>query len=117
MERFLILWVGYNQDIKKLKSIKLGSKVTGIGKYAFGECKSLKSITLGNKVTTIGDSAFYDCKNLKTLIIKSKKLKTVDKNAFKGCKNTVVKAPAKYSTKYQKMVKKAGLKKGKFKKI
>lgn len=117
---------------KKLKSIKLGenittigskafynctgltkvtipSKVTKIDSYAFKNCKKLSSITIGSSVTTIGKEAFRNCGKLKKITIKSKKLKTVGKNAFKGIhSNAKIKVPkAKYKA-YKKLLKSKG---------
>lgn len=53
-----------------------------IGKKAFNKCKKLKKVTIGKNVKTIKAKAFANSKKLKTVIIKGKKLKKVEKNAF-----------------------------------
>ena len=69
---------------KKVKKLNIGNNVTSIGASAFSGCKKLTKITLGTGVTKIGKKAFYNCKKLKSVTIKSKKLKSVGKYAFKG---------------------------------
>ena len=87
-------------------------KVTGPTK------KSIRSVTIPAtvkykgttyKVTSIGSKAFYNCKKLKTATIKSRKLKSVGKNAFKGiCKKAKVTVPKSKHKAYRKLFKKAG---------
>lgn len=88
-------------------------KVTSIAKNAFKNNKKLKKVTIGANITTIGANAFAGCKNLKTVDIKSKKLKSVGKNAFKDIhKKAVFKVPAKKLKAYKKLLNsKAGIKK------
>ncbi len=88
-------------------------KVTAIGKKAFANCTKLKKVTIPSGVKTIGKEAFYKCKSLKTVKIKSKKLKSVGKNAFKGIKKKAkFKVPADKKTAYKKLLsKKTGYKK------
>lgn len=93
--------------------------ITGIYAKAFYKDTKLKSLSIGANVTTIGKQACYKCKNLKTVTIKTKKLKSIGKSAFKGCRKgmTFKITKSKYS-KYKKMLKKSGLPSGtKFKKI
>jgi|GEM_PF-4366982 len=93
--------------------------ITGIYAKAFYKDTKLKSLSIGANVTTIGKQACYKCKNLKTVTIKTKKLKSIGKSAFKGCSKgmTFKITKSKYS-KYTKMLKKSGLPSGtKFKKI
>src|SRR5699024_6015156 len=56
-------------------------KVTDIAPNAFKGCKKLKKITIGTGITTIGKKAFAGCKNIKNIIVKSKSLKKIGKNA------------------------------------
>ncbi len=61
------------------------------------------------KVTSIGSKAFYKCSKLKSITIKSKSLKSVGKNAFKGInKNAKVTVPKSRYAAYRKLFKKAG---------
>lgn len=81
-------------------------KVTCINKNAFSGCKKLKKVTIGTNVTAIKSGAFKDCKKLTTIIIKSTKLKSVSKDAFKGIKGKItVKVPKNKQKKYQKLFK------------
>lgn len=88
-------------------------KVTSVAKNAFKNNKKLKKVTIGANITTIGANAFAGCKNLKTVNIKSQKLKSAGKNAFKGIhKKAVFKVPAKKLKAYKKLLNsKAGIKK------
>ena len=61
-------------------------KVTSIAKNAFKNNKKLKKIVIGSNIKTIDANAFSGCKNLKSITIKSKNVKTIGKNAFKVCK-------------------------------
>ncbi|MBD9026429.1 MAG: leucine-rich repeat domain-containing protein [Clostridiales bacterium] len=49
---------------EKIKSVTIGSGVTGICDYAFSDCSNLTSITIPDSVTTIDYKAFYECSNL-----------------------------------------------------
>ena len=103
-----------NTSFKIPKSVKLEGEryqVTAIEKNAFKNNKKLKQVTIGSKVTKIGANAFSGDKSLKKITIKSKSLKKVGKNAFKGIhKNCKIKVPAKKLTAYKKLLKKKGQK-------
>ena len=88
-------------------------KVTSIAKNAFKNNKKLKKVTIGANITSIGANAFSGCKSLKNVVVKSKSLKKVGKNAFKGIqKKAVFKVPAKKLKAYKKLFgSKAGVKK------
>ena len=61
------------------------------------------------KVTSIEKNAFKGCKNLKSISIKSTTLKKVGKNAFKGIhKKAVIKVPKKLKKEYKKLFRKKG---------
>lgn len=114
--------VQYKKPVKNAKSVTVpktvklsdgtNAKVTSVGKKAFKGCKKLKKITIGTEVVSIGANAFTNCKNLRTIVIKSKKLKTLSKSAWKGISSkTTIKVPkSKYKT-YKKLFQKKGLKK------
>ncbi|MCR5544243.1 MAG: leucine-rich repeat domain-containing protein, partial [Eubacterium sp.] len=115
---------GAFMNAKKLAKVTYkGKAVTTIGKNAFNGDKALKSMDLSKqkKLKTIGAGALKNCKKLKTIKIYANKIKKINKTAFKGCPNkktTKVIIYAKNKTQYNKvvkMVKKAGLKKAKFK--
>ena len=63
----------------------------------------------GNGLKQIGAKAFFNCKVLKTITIKSKVLKKVGKNAFKGInKKAVIKVPSAKRKAYTKLLAKKG---------
>lgn len=86
-------------------------KVTSIAKNAFKNNKNLKKITIGGNITKINANAFRGCANLKIIKVKSKKLKSVGKNAFKGISpKAKIKVPSNCLEKYKKMLTKKGQK-------
>lgn len=100
---------------KKIEYTVTGSatvSVTGAGS------RKIKSITIPAtvrykgktyKVTSISSKAFYKCSKLKSITIKSKSMKSVGKNAFKGIsKNVKVTVPKNKYNAYRKLFKKAG---------
>jgi len=81
--------------------------VTEVSKNAFKKCTKLKSAVIGANVTKIGANAFAGDKKLSKITIKSKKLKSVGKNAIKGISaKATIKAPKKQLAKYKKLFKK-----------
>ena len=57
-------------DVKmKIKKVVIGDKVTGIGKYAFTQCKNIEYVELSKSPITIGNAAFENCENLKAIYI------------------------------------------------
>ena len=94
---------------KKVKKVVIPDTITKIGTGAFIGCTSLKSVTIGANAKKIGAQAFKGCKKLKTINVKSMKLKSVGKNAFKGinkkAKFNLPKKAAIYN-KYKKLLKK-----------
>ncbi len=54
----------YFKNKHKIRNIKLPSKLTSIGNYAFYGCYSLNNITLPNTLKSIGDYSFYECYSL-----------------------------------------------------
>lgn len=84
-------------------------KVTAIAKNALKNKRKVNSITIGENITSIGNSAFYGCKNLKKITIKSTKLKTVEKKAFKGIHGkATIKVPKNKLKSYKKLLKGKG---------
>lgn len=60
----------YKNDYKdQIKTVIIEEGVTGIGHYAFYNCKNLKSITIPDSATFIGPYAFQDCRSLKSINI------------------------------------------------
>lgn len=109
--------VTYIGSKKQLKSITIPAtvtyqnmkfNVTEISKNAFKNQKKLTKVTIGKNVTKIGANAFYGAKNLSKITIKSKKLKKIDKNAFKKIKKSATFIVPKGKAKaYKKLLKKA----------
>lgn len=88
-------------------------QVTAVGKGAFKGCKKAVSAVIGKHVLQIGNQAFQSCGKLKKISIRSKGLKKVGKNAWKGihAKARIV-IPKKQPAKYKKMFRAAqGVKK------
>ncbi|MDD6071249.1 MAG: Ig-like domain-containing protein [Clostridiales bacterium] len=86
-------------------------KVTEIGTNAFYGNKKLKKITIGKNIKVIGKNAFYNCSKLKTISIKSKKIVSVKKNAFKGTpKDSKMIIPKSKKKAYIKLLKNAKFK-------
>ena len=75
------------QGMTSLKSVTIGSGVTKIKKFAFAGCKSLRKVTIPAKTTFIGEKAFQNCKKLQAVIINSKKINTINSNAFRYVKS------------------------------
>ena len=70
----------------KLKSIEFGKGLEVIGNNAFFSARSLNGeINLPDSVKKIGAYAFYDS-GVQRIVI-GKNVKSIDKNAFNGCKN------------------------------
>ncbi len=77
----------------KLKSVKISSSVTTIGKKAFKGCRNLSAITLPKKLTKISDEAFSCCYKLKLTKL-PESLEYIGRRAFLFCKAiTAVKLP------------------------
>lgn len=82
-------------------------QVTAIAKNAFKNNTKLKTVVVGKYITKIGATAFYGCKKLKTVTVKTTKLKSVGKNAFKGISSSAtVKVPKKQYKTYKTLLRK-----------
>ena len=85
-------------------------QVTSIEKKAFYKNRKLRSVVIGQNVTAIKKNSFFGCGSLKNVTIKSKKIKTIGKNAFKGISGKAkINVPKKRYTAYKKLLKKAKL--------
>lgn len=95
---------------KKVTTVVIGNNVKTIGKSAFEGCKQLKSVTVGTGVTKINAKAFKNCSKLQNVTLRSKQIKSMGKESFKGIKsNAAIKVPSKKMASYKKMLKKTGL--------
>ena len=98
---------------KKLSKVTIGANVTKIGTKAFAKCIKLKSVKVkSKKLKTIGKQAFAGDKKLTSFKMKlNNKLKTVGKKAFKGVsKKCKLFVPKKKKKAYKKILKKGGFK-------
>lgn len=68
----------------KVTRIIIGDQVTGIGNYAFGNCKNAVSVTIPNSINRIGENAFGNCEKLEAVNIPGS-VETVGKSAFIYC--------------------------------
>ncbi|WP_455717664.1 leucine-rich repeat protein [Anaerosporobacter sp.] len=80
-------------------------KVTEVYDDAFSYCYNAKTFIFGSNVTKIGNINFPEWNNLQKIIIKSTKLNTDTKNAFKNVSNNVViKVPKSKLSVYKKLL-------------
>ena len=94
---------------KKVTQISIGNNVVSIGTSAFEGCKALKRVVIGTQATTIGKNAFKNCKKISNITIKSKKVRSVKENAFKGISiKAKIRVPASRLKIYKKLLKNKG---------
>ena len=90
------------------RTVKVVSVVKGKNskkKYTIPAKVRIEGCTL--QVTSIGSKVFSKCKKCKKVVLKSKDIKTIHKNAFVGLKKgTVIQVPRKCYKKYIKYMKK-----------
>ena len=85
-------------------------KVTEISENAFVNCKKLQKVTIGTNIEKIGQSSFYNCSELFSVIIESKNISEIGKNAFKNLKSECeIVVPAESYTTYDKLLKESGI--------
>jgi hypothetical protein len=88
---------------RKLKKLVFGNKVTTIGECAAKSCRKLQKVTLGTRVRSVGASAFAKDTRLTQIVIKSKRLQKVGKNALKNTpENGMIKVPKGMRSTYRK---------------
>lgn len=97
--------------VKVPKTVKIDGKtlkVTAISDNAFSKTK-ITHVTIGSNVSRIGAAAFKNCKKMKNITIRSTRLKSVGKNAFKGIRSKAkIKVPARKLKAYKKILKGKG---------
>lgn len=90
-------------------TVNIGGKkfqITAIGAKAFKGCAKLKEVVIGTNVKTIGKEAFSGDKKLAKIIIKSKKITSIGKNALKDIKSdAVIDVPSAKVKAYKKLLK------------
>ena len=92
----------------KLKKVTIGNQVKSVGNAAFMNCKKLYYISYGKSVSVIGKNGLRGDRSLQAVIIKSKKLKSVGKAAFRNVPAAlVVKVPKKQIKRYKILIQKA----------
>ena len=72
------------KNCKNLETVSIADTVKTLGSECFSGCTSLKRLTIGTNISKISDRAFYNCRKLQKITIKSKKLKSIAKNAFRN---------------------------------
>lgn len=83
-------------------------KVTVIASNVLTKKTKLPTITIGKNVTKIQKGAFSKATGVKTIVVKSKGLKSIGKNAFGTYeKKVTVKLPSKKATKIKSLMKKS----------
>ena len=99
-----------SKSIKKItvpETVNIGGKkfkVTVIGKAAFKNLKEVTKAVIGKNVKTIEKEAFKGCKKLGSININSSKLTKVKKDAIKGIKaKATISCPKKQKAKYKKL--------------
>ncbi len=74
-------WKAYSDQIK---SVEIGSGITGIGAYNFSSCYQLESITLSDNLTQIGERCFGDCRKLESIVV-PEGVTEIKSSTFAGC--------------------------------
>ena len=112
---FVSYYNRYAESVKIPASVKYQGKtytVVEIEAKAFYKLDTLKKVTIGKNVKTIGKNAFRGCKRLKSIVVKGTKITKVKSNVLKGihskCKISVPKSKLKA---YKKLFKGKGQKK------
>lgn len=97
----------------KAQTITIGKNITAIDPGAFNNCSKLTTLVINSNIKELKAGTIKKCKKLKVLKIKSKKLSSVDKKAFSGCKvkNLKVYVNKKIYKKISPKIIKAGIKK------
>ena len=78
-------------------SVCIPEGVTGIGEYAFFDCRGLTSIIIPNSVISIGEHAFLSCRSLTSVTIPNG-VTSIGNFAFNSCGLTSVTIPKSVNT-------------------
>lgn len=93
-------------------TVKIGwktFKVTSVSEKALYRNTKVTSVVLGTNIKKIDSRSFFGCKKLGIISIRSKKLKSVGKNAFQGIKPTAeIKVPKEKWGTYKKLLRNKG---------
>ena len=71
-------------NVKYVQELSIGSHVTSIGDYAFGDCSNITSVTIPANVLSVGSQAFSSCRGLTSVTIPNS-VTNVDNGAFEYC--------------------------------
>ncbi len=86
-------------------------KVTEISAEALNGNKKVKTVSIGANVTKIGKRAFFKASKLTNIVVKTKNLKSVGKQALKGiAAKAEIRVPSSKLSKYKKLFKGKGQK-------
>ncbi|MBD5134454.1 MAG: leucine-rich repeat protein [Lachnospiraceae bacterium] len=100
-----------------MKSVELPKSAVTIGDCAFASLGKIETITIPSKVKEIEGRAFAGSRNLKKIVIESKKITAIGRNAFDLLKNTDIYVPKKKYSEYKKLIRNSFTNKNCFKKI
>jgi putative cell wall-binding protein len=78
----------WKNDAASIKSIQVGSGITGIGEQAFSALSSVTFVTLANTIEKIGRAAFSSCRSITALTMPAS-LQTIGSGAFYQCSSLV----------------------------
>lgn len=77
--------LGYLNGIP-IQHYEVPKNITGLGVYAFANCKDLAEISLPSKLTSIGSSAFIRCFSLSDIVL-PESLIEIGNQAFYNCRH------------------------------
>lgn len=97
------------QNMKQLKTVKIGNYVKIIEEKAFAKCLKLKRIEFGTGLVSLGKKTLYQDKEMQVIIFKGKKLTKIGKKTFSGIspKKVSIKVKKSKMKEYLKLIRKA----------
>ena len=81
-----IIETATNTIVRGCRNTTIPNGITGIGGFAFENCRDLESITIPEGVTSIGNYAFKNCSSLTEIEIPNS-ITNLGDNVFSGCSN------------------------------